>query len=252
MSAIARKSSEPDRGCDGRGHPLDRVRTRASLRVDANVDPVDVAVERIRDVHRRATVAAAVSIGEVVFVEIFRADINALHSHGEKDESFRRLANHPRLPFSAVTLWRFTSIFVLAQRFPGLLNAKHVGVAHLRAIIGLNSEQQEQLIRLAEVERWTKETMEARAAQLRDSRSGRGGRRPTPSTLKSLAIVRRLALDGRLTFVQRDLAALSQAEAAAALDAIQKMRNWCELFEASLKTPAAVLSNQRVPSNLDQ
>jgi hypothetical protein len=58
------------------------------------------------------------------------------------------------------------------ERLPGFAKAKHLGVARLRAVLGLPGGVQERLLRVAETEHWSKERHEERAA--RELRAGPG------------------------------------------------------------------------------
>lgn len=117
---------------------------------------IDGVVSTLATLVRGAGIEMALKIGEIVVEGIYGGDLDALRKRGPKDTSLRRLAAHPRLPFAPATLWRSVAVYELVRRMPGLAKTKHLGVAHLRAALGLPQNVQERLLKAAETERWTK------------------------------------------------------------------------------------------------
>lgn len=203
----------------------------------ATKEIVDEVVQGLCQISRAATMEFALKVGELVFQKIYGGDIEALRRRGPKDQSFRRLASHPSLPFSAATLWRSVAIFDLVQRFPGVVQMRHLGVAHVRAILGLPGDVQERILREAESERWTKERIEERAA-LHRQRSARRGRPPVPPLLKVLARIDRVATQCSVPEEALAVRRAGSAQERRALEAIQRLRAFCDAVEESLKREA--------------
>jgi hypothetical protein len=142
-------------------------------------DLVSEVVDDLRNLTRSATLDFTLKVGDIVFRRIYGGDHGVLRRRRSKHTSFRRLAAHPDLPFSAATLWRAVAIFELVQRLPHPPTASYLGVAHLRSVLGLPADVQARLLSEAEQNGWTKKEMEGRAAAYR-TRTSRRGRPPAP------------------------------------------------------------------------
>ena len=66
---------------------------------------------------------------------------------------------------SASTLYRSVDIYVLCQEL-GVSTWNHLGVTHLRAVLGPSLDQQRTLLTLAEAKALTTEEFERRVARL--------------------------------------------------------------------------------------
>lgn len=170
----------------GEGEPRSSPRMRAAQPARA-APAIDRAASRIAAVRRRYSIGSACDVGAIIVEEIYGGDLTAFRSRGAKDASLRTLAAHPKLDSSAATLWRAVGVFLLCQRMPGFREPKHVGLAHLYSVLCLCEQDQERLLRLAEVERWSKEKLAERVATLRP-----GVTRSRPRTLRQLGPLRRL------------------------------------------------------------
>jgi hypothetical protein len=213
---------------------------------DAGASPVpsDVIsniVSTLANLIRTSKLEFTLKVGAVVVEQIYGGDLDKLRQRGPKDASFRKLAAHPRLPFSAVTLWRSVAIYELIQRLPGLAKAKHLGVAHLRAVLGLSPLVQERLLRAAEMERWSKDRLEVRAAKYRKNGEGRQGRPPMIPALRCLRRLDRLTSGETSSAAEIDLAELDDARIRDVQKSLERVRAWCSGIERALgERPAPV------------
>lgn len=188
-------------------------------------DPVESALARIRHVARASSLQLALDVGEIVFTTIFGGDAAAFRARGPKHTSFRRLALHPELPMSASNLWRAVAIYELSLRFPALVSAQHLGVCHVRAVLGLPAAEQERLLNRAEKERWALSRLEAQAAR---QRKGQGGRPPKLEVLKALDSLRRVATLPMATFAdEKAVKRLSQEDVQVALETLNELNERC-------------------------
>ncbi len=131
-----------------------------------------VVGEVIRELHAMApprTVAAAAAVGCYIVAQLFGGDLARMREKGTRDSRLHALVNSPSLPFSQPVLWRCFGIYEMVQEDPTLSTSPFLGVTHLRAVIGLPSEARRRLLRLAESERWTAETLVSMAAAERVS-----------------------------------------------------------------------------------
>ncbi|MBI5538312.1 MAG: hypothetical protein HY898_36655 [Deltaproteobacteria bacterium] len=205
---------------------------------------IEDVVRELCAIHRARSLSLSLDVGAIVVERLFGGDVEEIRRRGRKDKSLRKLASHPRLPFSAATLWRAIAIYEMVRRFPGLVKSRTLGVSHLRSVIGLPPSAQERLLRAAEVEKWDTERLEKAAAALRSSMpKNAGGRPPLPSVLKTAASVRRIvdAAPVSMAASRRPLDARQRDELRAA---IELLRNWCDEVERNLiatdPLPAAV------------
>jgi hypothetical protein len=197
----------------------------------------DAVLERVvgalRGLARTASVELAFQVGELVVMSLYGGNIAALRERGRKEASFRRLAAHPDLPFSAATLWRSVAVYELLCKMPGLRHAKKLGLSHLHAVLSLPSPVQEHLLVEAEREGWTAERLARAADAARRKEASKGGRPRTPAAVRTLQEFRRRFEDeeeahGDLIFLGR----LSEDEAREVHTIALRTKVWCERVAA--------------------
>lgn len=157
--------------------------------------------------------------------ELVHRLLKASESGGEGDQraSLRRIAAHPGVPFKVTTIWRAVSVYEMSLRMPQLLGVAGLGISHLRAVIGLEPEDQEHLLTQASRERWTKRRLEREAAKYREGRQRRG-RRPTPKlTLWTREVQRLLQREAELESSASELNPAQAAELSGALDGLENV-----------------------------
>jgi hypothetical protein len=133
-------------------------------------------------------------MGGIVFERVFlRSPVDA--ERGERHPTFVMLSEDPALPISATTLWRNLHMFLLVRRIPWVASSTHLGVAHLRAVLGLPLAQQQRLLARADEEAWTKSVLEAEAAELRAPRRDGRGRPRRPGGIRRLLEAERALAD---------------------------------------------------------
>jgi hypothetical protein len=193
----------------------------------------DAVLERVvgalRGLARTASVELAFQVGELVVMSLYGGNIAALRERGRKEASFRRLAAHPDLPFSAATLWRSVAVYELLCKMPGLRHAKKLGLSHLHAVLSLPSPVQERLLVEAERESWTAERLARAADAARRKEASKGGRPRTPAAVRSLQEFQRRFEEAAeehadLGFL-RNLTGVERGELRAVA---VRMRDWCE------------------------
>jgi hypothetical protein len=108
--------------------------------------PVDTLVEDLRKVYCGAGTMLMVRVGKLVLECLYGGDVDLWRARGRKDASFRKLAEHPQLPFSRANLARAVGIYVLSLRRPDLFELQGVGPCHLREILALDATSQDRLL----------------------------------------------------------------------------------------------------------
>jgi hypothetical protein len=142
-------------------------------------DDIDVVVAKLRRINRDATLDYAIRVGSLIIHYFYGGDMQAWRAKGPKAASFRRLAARPDLPMSPTVLYRCVATFELCERLNVVSRWKHVTASHVRAVLNLDSKDQEQLLCAASSEHWNVQRIE-REARLRRSTVARKGRRPAP------------------------------------------------------------------------
>jgi len=81
-------------------------------------------------------------------------------SNGDKGKMppLREFAQEHGLALS--TYWRLISTYLLYRRFPEIAHYRHLGVAHLSVILGVEEECQLYFIRMTEICRWSRRVLE--------------------------------------------------------------------------------------------
>jgi hypothetical protein len=193
------------------------------------VEPADEVIaevaEQLAQLRNASAMNLALDVGHVVVTRLFRGDLERVRTRGRKDNSFRKLASHPRLPFSPMRLWRAVGAYELVSRMPGLPKAPNLSVSHLYVVLGLPHETQEWLLRAANEHAWSVALLEQKANKHRNRRTSPQGRAEAP-VLRSLRELERLA--GRLDISVEDDEPLDPEQVVRAKQFIDRIRAWCD------------------------
>ncbi|MBK7583771.1 MAG: hypothetical protein IPI67_26705 [Myxococcales bacterium] len=201
-------------------------------------DPVELAFAEIQCVVRAGSLAIALNVGEIVFRHLYRGDVDLLRDNGKKDVSFRRLADHGGLQMSRAKLWQSVAIFELSLRLPEIKASKHLGVTHVRAVLGLPARAQERLLARAERECLDAKALETQAAS---ARKGHGGRPMKPAISRALDGLRRVANMPLETFADpRALKKLSQEELECAVATLHELDERLKVLRGTLRAAGAL------------
>lgn len=149
-----------------------------------------MAAAEIRHVARVGALELALNVGEIVFHRIFEGDLELLRRNGPKHVSFGLLAARADLGMSRANLWRAVAIYELSLRQPQLRHGSHLGVSHVRAVLGLPELEQERLLARAESERLDVHSLQAAAGAVR---RGTGGRPPKTEVVRAIDALMRVA-----------------------------------------------------------
>lgn len=196
---------------------------------------LDRVATRLRELHRSATLAFSLEVGKVLVDELYGGDLAAWQDRGPRDSSFRKLAEREDLNgLGKSALHRAVQVYALVTRL-GQPEWKHLGLAHVRAVLPLAEKDQAKLLEQAEAGRWTTRQLEAQAALHKPPPDGRG-RPPLPSIVKSIHAMARL-VEGEEGDPFADLDALetlTEVEAQRLLGQVSAVRRRCEEVELRL------------------
>jgi ParB-like chromosome segregation protein Spo0J len=146
------------------------------------------------------------------------------------------LGAHPRVPFSAVTLWRHVRVYEMVRRMPGLARCEQLTITHMQAVLGLSHDRQERLLQQAAKEKWS-------AAQLRQhARAAAVGQtREAPAKHPVLRTFRRFErLQTELDPASfASLVGSNAAQRERIKEAVNRTRAWCDAMETLLVDDSA-------------
>ncbi len=148
-------------------------------------EQIDEVVNQLNGICRTSSLEFALKVGAVIIHHFYGGDTKAWRDRGPKVNSFRRLAEHPELPMSAGALYRCVAVFEMCDRLRAPSKWRRLGASHLRAVIGVPPDRQENLLAKANEERWSVQFLQTKAQELREGRP-RGGRRPQSPLEKNL------------------------------------------------------------------
>jgi hypothetical protein len=164
-------------------------------------EEINIVVVHIRRLARCASLEFALRVGAVIIHHFYGGQVDAWRSRGPKSASFRKLARHPALPLSAGALYRSVALYELCDRLRAPSRWEHLGASHLRLVLKLPPNAQEQLLTKANAERWTVKTLHEVVLDQKVAQS-RGGRRREPPIERGLASMRRCLGEYRRTLEQ--------------------------------------------------
>lgn len=197
---------------------------------------IDRVVRDLTQLQRSASLDMANAVGKLIIDGLYGGDLAAWRSRGAKDTSFRKLSEREDLPMRPTTLYQSVAVYELVQRL-GLSSPRHLGVSHLRTVLGLQEADQVSLLRQAEDEAWTVVQLTEAAEDFR--RDGRGGGRPViPLFVKALHAWTRVAGQDEL-YDEGHVANLKPEQLADARQAVAEMQRQLAALAARLGVHAA-------------
>lgn len=116
---------------------------------------VDETIDALCELRREHAIAYSIDVGRVIVERMYGGDLDRLRARRDKSSlSLRALAGHPRMPLSATALHHAVGVYMLVARVPGLLDTE-LTLTHMRAVLSLSEEAQDQLLSRAVAEGWT-------------------------------------------------------------------------------------------------
>jgi hypothetical protein len=192
-------------------------------------------VRDLRAIYFVTGVELMLRVGELILERLYDGDVARWKSRERKDFSFRKLEQHPDLPFKASMLSRAVSIYVLSRRRPDLLRLENVSQTHLQEILSLDAEVQDRLLERVQEEKWSVQRLRAEVGSM-TLETRRAGRPRAPVFSKQLRNLRSI-VDNRLLVMDANNVALLQfREAQELLDAARRL---CQQAEQVTRLLAA-------------
>ncbi len=147
---------------------------------------IDALVCDLRQLYCSTGLELFTNIGHLILERLYEGNVDAWHSRGPKDTSFRKLERHPDLPFAASTLSKTVSVYLMSLRRPDLLELENIGLSHFQELVGLEPTLQDHLIACASQECWTVRRLRAEVRLLTTTRQTAQGRPRVPSFVRCL------------------------------------------------------------------
>jgi hypothetical protein len=194
---------------------------------------IDDVVHQLNSICRTSSLEFALRVGSVIIHHFYGGEPDAWRLRGPKVNSFRRLAKHPELALSAGALYRCVAIFDICDRHRAASRWRRLGASHLRTVIGIPADKQEYLLSKANEERWSVQTLQAKALTLREGHA-RGGRRVQSALGKRLRSLDHCLQDWDLALdcvPQHELGELERT-----LELLQKMQTSVEELVRAVQT----------------
>jgi hypothetical protein len=137
---------------------------------------------------------------------------------------------------SRQALWRAVAVYEIAYRLWPTNRPRHVGVAHIRAAIGLPESLQHEILLKAERERWTKRRVEEEVATRRAplARSARG--RPRAGAhAKLLQSIERFDVEAAPLVSRAPWASVPATAREQTIAATRRIRALCDAIDAACR-----------------
>lgn len=152
---------------------------------------VDDFVEELRSLDRKAGLERAVAIGRLVLTRFFGGSPAVWHARRKnKNNSVRRVAEHPSCPLSRSALNEAIAVYVAVQSLPCVLTSGHITASHVAAVTFMEVEQQRTWLERAEREHWSVRQLKEHVRARRQEDGERRGRPRVAPTQKVISTVR--------------------------------------------------------------
>jgi hypothetical protein len=197
---------------------------------------IGLLVGELRELYYVKGIELMLRIGELILNHLYGGEISRWKSKSRKDFSFRKLQQHPDLPFKASMLSRAVSIYVLSRRRADLLALQNVSQTHLQEVLNLDPELQDELLSRVEQEKWSVQRLRAVVIESLPSTTKRAGRPRSPAFSKQLRNLRSI-VEGRLLVM--DTANVAVLQFQEAQDLLETARRLCQQAEFVTRVLAA-------------
>jgi hypothetical protein len=212
--------------------------------LDSGAAPdIGALVRDLRALYYVTGIELMLRIGALILDRLYGGDETRWKSRARKDFSFRKLEQHPDLPFKASMLSRAVSIYVLSRRRPDLPRLENVSQTHLQEILSLESEVQDRLLARVEEEKWSVQRLRAEVTGLRGETS-HAGRPRAPAFSKQLRNLRSIVDNRLLVMDANNVAVLQFREAQELLDTARRLCQQAEQVTRMLAAHVATLQRE--------
>jgi hypothetical protein len=133
--------------------------TETEFRVAGYLDEpaeIEAIVEQLRTMESKIGLDRCVAIGGLILQRFFGGSPQIWRARSRnKNNSVRRIAQHPSCPLSKSSLSEAIGVYVVVQELPFVRTSGHIGASHVASVLRLKSEEQQAWLRRAELSRWS-------------------------------------------------------------------------------------------------
>jgi hypothetical protein len=152
---------------------MTNTETKTSCRVASYLgEPaeIDAVVEQLHALESRIGLDRCIAIGGLILQRFFGGSPEIWRARSRnKNNSVRRIAQHPACPLSKSSLSEAIGVYVAVQELPFVRTSGHIGASHVAAVLRLDLEEQRSWLKRAELEHWSVRELRAEIQQHRSS-----------------------------------------------------------------------------------
>ncbi len=155
------------------------------LRVSRRPAPLPRHVRIVLERRELRTIQDAYDVGRALVEGFHGGDEAAFRSRKRSQHPLREIVEQLGGRPSIATLWRAASVYVLAERWPALLQAEHLRLSHVYSVLDLAPRQQVRLLDQAERKHWSRQLLLSKATRHKRRRRSAPHRADTAAGLRS-------------------------------------------------------------------
>lgn len=154
---------------------------------------LDAVVEEIREIERKNSLERTVAIGKLVLHRFFGDSREAWRERRKnKNNSVRRLAQHPLCPLSRSGLNQAIGISLAVAALDLDQTFGHIGPSHIAAVLHLDVDAQRQWLERARENQWSVRELKGYVTEGRRASGERRGRPRSGERAKALAALHKV------------------------------------------------------------
>ncbi len=159
----------------------------------ADQHELDAVVEELREIERKNSLDRTVAIGRLVLHRFFDGSLEAWRERRKnKNNSVRRLAQHPLCPLSRSGLSQAIGIFLAVESLNLDQTFGHIGPSHIAAVLHLSPEVQKHWLERARDERLSVRELKENVTNDRRATGERRGRPRSGERAKAVTALRKV------------------------------------------------------------
>jgi hypothetical protein len=146
-------------------------------------DQIGVVALKVEEIDRGHGWARAIALGQLVLNELFGGSAADWMSRKPRDNSLRRLANHPKCPLRKSALAEALGVYIATIDDPTLKDNHQLTPSHVARVLQFEPSTRKRLLKEAEDNRLSVRAFGERVKQVRDGANARFAR-PASSSRK--------------------------------------------------------------------
>lgn len=177
-------------------------------------DHIDVVAGKVQEIDRGHGWSRTIALGTLVLNELFGGSVADWLSRKPRDNSLRRLAEHPKCPLRKSALAEALGVYVATVEDPKLSESNLLTPSHVARVLQFEPSTRKRLLKEAEDNRLSVRAFGERVREVREGASARSARRASSNRKfvnrfeEGLSMIRgaRLSLSdyvGNLSLAQR-------------------------------------------------